>query len=609
MGTGPRDRYERRRRSFEAERDRESERSRAASRARLGVFVVLLGSAVWAELRPGPVAIAATTLAVGAFVGLVLVHQRIRERERWVDVLAGVNRDGLLRLDRAWEALPYRSAPVDLAQHPYAGDLDIFGKPGLAQLLGPVGTPAGVATLGRWLLAPAAPAEVRERQAAARELAPLNDLRDALAGHGRRAGEVGERELAPFLGWAEEPPLLPAHPAWRWAARMLPIATVALIALNVAGTGPPRLWLLPLMASAALTFGPPGKRIRATFRQAFMREGMFHGYPELLATIAAAPAQAPRLDRLRRELTAAGLSAAGQMARLRRLMHLADLRYSPMLYLPVQLLTLWDFHVLDRIDAWRGVAGPHVRRWFDAAGEFEALAALAALAHDHPEWSFPELLDEDGPTLTGTRLGHPMLPPAARVDNDVVVGPPGTFLLVTGSNMSGKSTLLRAIGQNTVLAFAGAPVCAAALRVPRVSLHTSIHVEDSLVAGVSFFMAQLQRMKRIVAAADARWEEGGRVLFLLDEILQGTNTAERRIAATRVIRHLVQRGAIGAVTTHDLELAGEAALAGAAKPVHFRETVHTADGRPVMTFDYVLREGVATSTNALKLMEIVGLAD
>lgn len=609
MTTDARDRYEQRRRSFEAARDRESERSRVASRARLGVFVALVGSAMWAELRPGAVPIGAAVLALAVFVGLVIVHQRIRERERWLDLLAGINRDGLRRLDRAWDALPFRTASADLAGHPYAGDLDIFGKPGVAQLLGPVGTPAGAGILERWLLAPAVPAEARERQAAVRELVPLNDVRDTVAGHGRRAGEVREPELRPFFEWAEQPPLLPAHPSWRWAARLLPVATVTLIALHATGIGPPRLWALPLMAAAALTFGPPGKRIRATFRLAFSREGMFHGYPELLATIAGTSVHSTRLERLRDELSAAGVSAAGQMSRLRRLMHLADLRYSPMLYLPVQLLVLWDFHVLDRIDAWRGVAGPHVRRWFEAAGEFEALAALAALAHDHPEWSFPELLDDDGPALVGSRLGHPMLPPETRVDNDIVVGPPGTFLLVTGSNMSGKSTLLRAIGQNAVLAFAGAPVCAAALRLPRVTLHTSIHVEDSLVAGVSFFMAQLQRMKRIVAAADARQDAGGRVLFLLDEILQGTNTAERRIAATRVIRHLVERGAIGAVTTHDLELAGEAALAGAAKAVHFRETVHTEAGRPVMTFDYVLREGVATSTNALKLMEIVGLVD
>jgi DNA mismatch repair ATPase MutS len=201
-----------------------------------------------------------------------------------------------------------------------------------------------------------------------------------------------------------------------------------------------------------------------------------------------------------------------------------------------------------------------------------------------------------------------MLPPATRVDNDVAVGPPGTVLLVTGSNMSGKSTLLRAIGLNTVLALAGGPVCARALRMPVVDLRTSIHIEDSLVRGVSFFMAQLQRMKEIVSAADASSSSNGiRVLYLLDEILQGTNTAERRIAATRVIRHLIDRGAIGAVTTHDLEIATDPALIAAADPVHFTETVEGAGGGATMSFDYLLRPGVATSTNALKLMEIVGL--
>jgi DNA mismatch repair ATPase MutS len=206
-------------------------------------------------------------------------------------------------------------------------------------------------------------------------------------------------------------------------------------------------------------------------------------------------------------------------------------------------------------------------------------------------------------------LGHPLIAEGRRVHNDVRVGPPGTFLLVTGSNMSGKSTLLRAIGVNTVLALAGAPVCARELDVPVVDLRTAIHVQDSLADGVSFFMAQLQRVKEIVAAADHARQSNVPVLYLLDEILQGTNTAERRIAATRVIRHLLDAGAIGAVTTHDLELADAPQLANTFEPVHLRETV-TADGEgAALSFDYKLRPGIATSTNALRLMEIVGLRE
>ena len=247
----------------------------------------------------------------------------------------------------------------------------------------------------------------------------------------------------------------------------------------------------------------------------------------------------------------------------------------------------------------------------------EALGALATLAHDQPDWVFAEVVapdgvdgSADGTVLDAAALGHPLIPDEKRVANDVRVGPPGTFLLVTGSNMSGKSTLLRALGLNVVLAQAGAPVCAARLRMPRLDVHTSIRVQDSLARGVSYFMAELERLKQIVDAAHRVRDEGSAtLLFLLDEILHGTNTAERRIAATRVIRHLVDTGAIGAATTHDLELAEEPALAGAARLVHFSETFNDVDGASTLHFDYRLRDGLATSTNALALMKIVGLPD
>lgn len=601
----PRITYEERRRRFTTDHDREATRARTLSQARLIAFLLLIASGIWAEMRPTDLRLLSAALALVLFVTLVVLHQRTRKRQERASLLVDLNTDGLRRLDRDWEALPRRDAAQPLREHAFAGDLDVFGRPSLAQLLGPVGSPVGAAVLESWLLAAASPEIVRERQEAVRELSSENDLRDTIAAHARPTAAVSAAELDAFLVWAEEPAIMTAHPLWLWSARLLPLATASLITLDALDIGPARLWLLPLLAAAALTFGP-GRSIRSAFRRAFAREGMFKGYPELLAALASPPWRAPLLRKLNGELSAGGLSASTQMARLGRMMHLADLRYSAMVYLPVQLLTLWDFHVMARIDEWRRVAGRHVRLWLDAVGQIEALSALAVLAHDHPDWVFAEYSDEQ--VFQAEQLGHPMLAPGVRIDNDVTVGPPGTFLLVTGSNMSGKSTLLRAIGLNSVLALAGAPACAARLRLPHVSLCTSIHVEDSLTRGVSFFMAQLQRMKAIVSAADEA-PEGTPILYLLDEILQGTNSAERRIAATRVIRHLLDSGAIGAVTTHDLELATEPRLTEAAVPVHFRENVHTQNGRALMTFDYKLRPGVATSTNALKLMEIVGLAD
>jgi DNA mismatch repair ATPase MutS len=278
-----------------------------------------------------------------------------------------------------------------------------------------------------------------------------------------------------------------------------------------------------------------------------------------------------------------------------------------MVYPLIELTTLWNVHVLHLLEGWQTRSGSRARGWLAALGEAEALAALATLAHDHPDWVFPEI-DPAAPSLSARGLGHPLLPDEVRVDNDVELGPAGSFLLVTGSNMSGKSTLLRSIGVNVVLASAGGPVCAAAFRAPPLSLWTSMRVQDSLEHGVSYFMAELQRLKAVVDGVRATATAGERVpLYLLDEILQGTNTAERQIAARRIIAELVRLGALGAVSTHDLTLAAAPELAAVSRPVHFTESFAETEAGPVMTFDYRMRPGLATSSNALRVMQIVGL--
>jgi DNA mismatch repair ATPase MutS len=262
--------------------------------------------------------------------------------------------------------------------------------------------------------------------------------------------------------------------------------------------------------------------------------------------------------------------------------------------------------VLWLLERWQRDAGPRARVWLAALGQIEALAAIATLLFDNPRWVFPTLWDQ--PVLSAHDLGHPLLPQHVRVGNDVTLGPPGDFLLITGSNMSGKSTLLRSIGVNAVLAQAGGPVCAAEMQLGSLSLATSMRVQDSLEQGVSYFMAELQRLKLIVELAEQVRAEGSRtLLFLLDEILHGTNTTERQIAARLIIRHLLDQGATGAVSTHDLALADAPDLANNSTTVHFTEQFTRGSNGLAMHFDYKLRPGVATSTNALKLMEMIGL--
>jgi hypothetical protein len=589
---------------------------RALARARLLAFSAAAATALAAAARPGdPRPLLTVTAALAAlFAVLVRRHGRARaEHERARD-LAALNRDGRRRVLRDWDSLAGPAWAAAPAGHLYAADLDLFGDTGLVRLFPPLSAAAGRATLRAWLLDPAPPATARERHAAVAELARARALRDELA---LRAGRVwlGAAQVERLVAWGEGPGWLSARPATLWAARLLPLATVALVALQVGGVVAAPFWWGTLLAAAALT-AAHRRALAATVAGVLPEADAIAQYASLLEAAVGTPLAAPALARLQASLRVDGEAAHTHVARLRRLADAAETRRSPMLYMAVQLVTLWDFHVVWALERWKASAGPRLRGWLLALGELEALAALGTLAHDNPGWCFPELDDAAGGALSARALAHPLLPPATAVANDVTVGPPGRFLLVTGSNMAGKSTLIRAVGLNAVLAQCGGPVCAAWMRCPPLGIATSIRVHDSLERGVSYFMAELERLKVITDAARAAGP--GRLLFLLDEMLQGTNSADRTVAARQVIALLLRAGAMGAVTTHDLALAAPAGaadpetarrVADAATVVHFAEQVHQHDGRAVMTFDFRMREGVATSTNALALLRLVGLGD
>lgn len=389
------------------------------------------------------------------------------------------------------------------------------------------------------------------------------------------------------------------HAALVWSARLLPVLTLVTTALALGGFLP---WILPGLSLVAGLFllGRTSHRVSAALTSTFGNATGLRAQRQMLERIAATAFESPLLDDLR-ERAAGG---AGALSRLERALSLIEGRGS-LMHAIANAVALWDVHAVVHLEHWRRRDGVTLRDRLAALGIVESLAALATLAHDNPSWIFPTI-DPDANCLTAIAIGHPLLPSATRVANDVTVGPPGTLLLVTGSNMSGKSTLLRAIGLNVVLAHAGAPVCASSLVLPDVDLHTSIRLADSLERGMSLFMAELQRLKTIVDAARSEPRER-LLLYLLDEILHGTNSAERRIAARAVLGHLVRAGAIGVVTTHDLGLAAEGELAKASVPVHFSEQIGDG-GSAAMTFDYKLRTGIATTTNALRLLELVGLS-
>jgi hypothetical protein len=397
-----------------------------------------------------------------------------------------------------------------------------------------------------------------------------------------------------------------------WGSRLLAVAAVSLAALRVAGLAPTGWLVVALLVNLGLGFAV-ARHTHGTFNAVSGRSQAIRHYANLLSLLDGHRGfESARLRSVCERLSPLGRPASRHMQRLERLAGLADARLSPLFHLPLLAMTLWDLHVLVGFERWQREVGREVRRWLETLGELDALAALAALRHDNPGWVFPNMrADGSDSRLAAEGLGHPLLPPEACVVNDVEVGPEGTYLLVTGSNMSGKSTLLRSIGTNVILAQVGAPVCARRLELPPILLATSFRVQDSLEAGVSFFMAELRRLKEVVdLARECHGAAGGpRLLYLLDEILQGTNVYERQVAVRRVIRHLLRYGAIGAISTHDLTLAEAEGLAEASRAWHFTESYESGEAGPRMRFDYVLRPGVSSTVNALKLLEVVGLGE
>lgn len=597
---------------FAQDRQRLSRQANRISHGRVATFLAGGFCFLAAGLAQSGAAgwLATGLVAMGGFGALVWWYGRVLAEAERFRQLAEINGQAVARVRRQWESLPLRSSGSAAADDALAGDLDLFGRASLFHLVSTANTPIGVRTLSDWFLHPADPDTVRERQEAVAELAPALEMRQELQRRGLRVAEAGS-DPEGFLEWAKSAPWLTGRHWVIWASRILPLSILTCAILGPMGIVPASSWMIPFVLTIVLS-SMYCQQMHEIFAAISTRHGEIGHYADLFQWIDAASVNSAPMKELQDQTAAYGVEASREIQRLGQIMDLANLRFSSMAYFLIQSVTAWDFHILALLERWQRRNGSHVRSWFEALAQWEALASLAGLAHDNPTWVFPTLQRQTSgeASLQARELGHPLIPEDRRVANDVSVGPPGTFLMVTGSNMSGKSTLLRAIGANVVLGQAGAPACARHLVFPPVLLATSMRIHDSLASGVSFYMAELKRLKQIVDAAREQSADSERVLlYLLDEILQGTNTAERQIAVRRVLAHLLAEGALGAISTHDLQLAADPALVEAGRAVHFRETIHVESGRQEMTFDYKLREGLATTSNALKLLEMVGLGE
>jgi len=576
-------------------------RASRIARARLFLAVVALGclaAAVW--WRPSGWAWPVLAADALLFAVLVVVHARLDERARRASTAVRFYERGLARLDHDWDRLPTANGRPAAPDHPFASDLDVFGRASVMQVVDATETHFGQDTLAEWLAATDPgpwPGRMMDRQKAVRELADRLSFREALATAG---GVLSDERPDPsqLLRWAAGTQVL--APALRVGVRWLPVATAgALATAHALGAPGETLTLMVVLAMAAGILA--SRSVPRTLDAVSARESTATRWRAMLAAIEGEPFAAPLLLGLQARLSTDGRRASEELAALERIIGFVDARRNELFRFFIGPLLMWDIHCAVALERWRARAGARLRGWLDAIGEVEAAAGLAAFAFEHPEFAWPE--PSPTPTFEALGLAHPMIPSERRVANDVRLSAAGRALVVTGSNMSGKSTLLRAIGVNAILAFAGAPVCARSLRIGALRVATSMRVEDSLAQGVSHFYAEVRRLKRVVDLAHEP-PPAPPVLFLLDEILHGTNSRERVLGASAVVRDLLAHGGLGAVSTHDLGITALGReLGGAVENVHFEEQV-TGDA---MTFDYALRPGIVESSNALRLMRSMGI--
>jgi hypothetical protein len=571
-------------------------RERLAGYSQLGIAAFCLGWILF-RLRHFTKADLLLLIPVGAFVVLAAVHGRL------IRAVSGCSRcirfyeQGLARLDGSWAGKGSAGDRFLEPSHPYARDLDLFGRASLFELLCTARTRAGEETVARWLLSPATPEKVRERQAAAVELSDRLGFRERLATLGEDlALGVRPKEL---IAWGEAASLFSAGSSGMIRI-VLPLLAAAWIFSVIAW----QVWGAPellVMASTVINLGL-SYRYRTRLSEAAHAAEEAGSDLNLLSQVLTAferePFTSPRLLQLQEQLKQEHVLPSKAVAQLNRWVEFLESAHN-------LFVRIFDYVIFYRLqfvlaaESWRRRFGPSLRTWLDTVGELEALSALGGYTYEHPADVFPEFID-CAPCFEAQGLAHPLLPPNRAVANDLRLGPDLQLIMVSGPNMAGKSTFLRGIGVNAVLAQCGAPVRAASLKLSPLQVTASICVLDSLEGGISRFYAEIGRLKQIMDLTNG----ASPVLFLLDELLSGTNSHDRLIGTRSLITKLVERGAVGLVTTHDLALTAIPQDIGSrASNGHFKD--HVEEGQ--LRFDYKLYPGVVQTSNALVLMRSIGL--
>ena len=597
----PKEEYLKREKKYNKRLKKQERRVNLLSNIRFIIFFLTLGITAYLIFTQELIS-SFGVFAIGLFVFIYMVvkHERLKKEKDITANLVDINSRSIARIEGKWTEFEDDGKEYINSEHPYAIDLDLFGPGSLFQWINVTNTFSGRQSLKNILMEPLKSiTQIIKRQRGIEELAEKLDWRQNFQAMGRIISRKA-KDPAPLIEWANKRNKFYQQGWFKVLIRILPVVTITFIVLAFLVSFIP-FWLPLGLITLQFIINYYGKKeVNQTFNTTKGYKGVIERYQYLLMEIEEEVFESKYLKDLQQRLfNERGILASNQIEKLKKLTEMMDLRYNAGFYFIINTLFFWDYQQMVRLEKWKEESGQNLAHWLQTIASFEELSSLAIISFNNRDWTRPSFKKKDY-HFEASELGHPLIYRGKRVCNDLSFRMSGNILIITGSNMSGKSTLLRTVGINLVLAYTGAPVCADQFNCSIMDIYSSMRVNDNLKQSISSFYAELLRIKMIVDAS----RKNKPMLFLIDEIFKGTNARDRHIGAERVIKKLSEQGVIGLVSTHDLEL-GELADEKGLKidNYHFEESYEDEE----MKFSYKLQPGVSTSTNALFLMKMVGI--
>ena len=542
------------------------------------------------------VAIGSALAAISILLLFVNRSSKLSSRKKLLEELLEINKLEINALRWDFSDLD-RGQPYIDPEHPYTSDLDIFGERSLFQYLNRTSIAKGRECLAGWLSHPAEPAIIVERQQAVAELSDKLDWRQKFYASGRLSKET-EQDYAALVAWLSTRPIMLGNRIYSSLLILLPLLTISSLALVS--------WLIPWnipVTFILIQLGLAGwnlRRINHHHNQISRKYELLVKYADLIRLVEGEKFESARLQALQEELRSDGRSVGQKLRSLARIVVDFDRRLNMIMGVVLNGLLMWDLQCILRLEKWKKNSASELPGWFAVLGEFEALNSLAGFRFNVPESVYP-IPDQEGPIIRAESLSHPLILPGENIPNDIRIDHFGQFMLITGSNMAGKSTFLRTVGVNLVLAAAGAPVMASKMQFRPIDIFTSMRIKDSLSSRESTFYAELKRLRRIIEIHN----RGQHSLVLLDEILKGTNSRDKHFGSEMFIRQLIELNSAGLIATHDLELS----KLETEFPDHIRNCCFEVKiDKEEFIYDYKLRSGVCQTMNATELMKKMGIS-